>query len=139
MTNEMNYQLHDLHEIASRFPDTADSILVDCYLSDAPEASARLFRIYQPLPMHFHKQCDEHLYLYSGELAFQIENDEPALLSPGQLVTFKREVVHGITEIRATPALFLAVDTPRRAPDDVHFVDATSTDRSFVTHLEAYQ
>jgi len=48
-------------EIAATFPATAETMLVDQYLTDRPGASARIFRIYKPIPPHFHRECDEYL------------------------------------------------------------------------------
>jgi len=128
---------HDIADIAARFPDSAETILVDAYLTDSPEASARVFRIYHPLPTHYHRHCDEHLYLFSGEVVFQIGDDAPRVLTPGQMVVFKREVVHAIVEIQQHPAVFLTLDTPRRAPDDVIFVDPEAARRrAFVANLD---
>lgn len=139
MVDNAQFAFHDVAEIAERFPATAETILVDAYLTDAPEASARVFRIYHPLPAHYHEQCDEHLYLYSGEVNFQIADQPPRTIIPGQMVIFKRRTVHAITEIRREPAVFVTLDTPRRAPDDVVFVDAAATDRDFVCPLADYE
>ena len=137
MTDTPRFAFHDIADIAARFPDRAESILVDAYLTDSPEASARVFQIYHPLPAHFHRHCDEHLYLYSGAVRFQIENETPRLIEPGQMVTFKREVVHAITDIVTAPAVFLTLDTPRRAPDDVVFLDPDDAKgRAFVANLD---
>ena len=139
MTDNSRYALHDIPLLCEHFPKSAETRLVDAYLSDAPEASARLFRIYHPLPAHYHNHCDEHLYLYSGEVLFQIEDQSPQHLTPGQMVTFKRETVHAITRVRAEPAIFLTVDAPRRAPDDVVFIDPQAAqERAFVSHVSDY-
>lgn len=39
----------DLNKIAAAFPETADTMLLDTYLTDKPEASIRVFRI-DPAP-----------------------------------------------------------------------------------------
>ncbi|ROO29790.1 cupin domain-containing protein [Salinisphaera japonica] len=137
MTDNARFSFHDVAEIAERFPQTSETILIDAYLTDSPEASARVFRIYHPLPAHYHEHCDEHLYMYSGAVRFQIDDETPRLIEPGQMVTFKRGVVHAITEIAAGPAVFLTLDTPRRAPDDVVFIDkAAAKGRDFVSNLD---
>lgn len=51
----------DLNKIASAFPETADKLLLDTYLTDKPEASIRVFRIYRDVPPHYHTLCDEVL------------------------------------------------------------------------------
>ncbi|GAB6968104.1 hypothetical protein JCM25156A_21410 [Komagataeibacter kakiaceti JCM 25156] len=133
------YRFFDFNAIGKRFPSRADSLIVDTYLSDSPSCSMRLFRIYHPLPRHFHRMCDEHLLLLSGRLNFLIEDDPARLLSPGEMVIFQRNIVHGVEPVGHEPVVFLATDTPRRAPDDVHFVDTDATrGLTFVTHLEDY-
>lgn len=137
MADSSDFAFHDIADMAGRFPAHADTILVDAYLTDTPEASARVFRIYHPLPAHYHEHCDEHLYLFSGEVMFQIGDQAPRRLTPGQMVTFKRGVVHAIVEISAQPAVFLTLDTPRRAPGDVVFMDpAAARERAFVANLD---
>lgn len=129
MPDAADSAFHDIADMATRFPDQAEAILVDAYLSDSPQASARVFRIYHPLPAHYHEHCDEHLYLFSGSVEFQIADEAPRLLTPGQMVTCKRETVHAITVIRRHPAVFLTLDTPRRAPDDVVFIEPDAAGR----------
>ena len=52
---------------------------------------------------------------------------------PGQLLFFKRGTVHAITAIAEEPVVFLSVDTPRRDPRDIVFVDPTAgTPDSFI-------
>ena len=133
------YNFFDLAEIKSRFPATADSMIIDAYLSDHESASAQLFRLYHPLPRHYHLTCDEHLLLLEGEVDFTIADAPPKRLRAGQMVTFLRETVHAIMPVPDAPAVFLAVDTPHRFPQDVHFVDPLpSPIRAFVTHLADY-
>ena len=133
------YHFFDLAEIKSRFPATAASMIMDAYLSDHDSASARLFRLYHPLPRHYHLTCDEHLLLLEGEVEFVIADEAPKRLHAGQMVTFLRETVHAIMPVPGAPAIFLAVDTPRRFPQDVYFVDPLPTPaRAFVTHLADY-
>jgi mannose-6-phosphate isomerase-like protein (cupin superfamily) len=139
--DEKAYGFFDLAEIKSRFPDHADSMIVDAYLSDHESASARLFRLYHPIPRHLHKSCDEHLILLDGEVDFTIADEPPRRLRAGQMVTFLRNIVHGIQPADgAGPVVFFTVDTPRREPNDVHFVDPTEVrGRRFVTHLANFE
>ena len=131
------FHFFDVAEIATRFPERAGSTIVDTYLTDQPSASSRLFRIYYPIPPHYHATCEEHLYLLTGRVMFIAGNEPPRILEPGQLVTFDRNVVHAISEVLAGPAVFLTVDTPRRVPGDVIYVNPEDAKiRPFVTHLE---
>jgi len=114
----------DLHEVAKSFPATADSLLLDVYLTDQPSASSRLFRVYRGTPPHYHVGSDEFLYVLSGSGTFWIENvANQAEFQPGNLLVFKRGVVHALPDIITGPVVFLAIDTPRRDPKDIVFVD----------------
>ncbi len=139
--DEKAYNFFDLAEIKARFPDRAESMIVDAYLSDHESASSRLFSLYHPIPRHLHETCDEHLVLLDGEVDFTIADEPPRRLRAGQMVTFLRNIVHGIQPVEAAAAaVFFTVDTPRRAPGDVHFVDpAEAKGRRFVTHLANYE
>ena len=99
-------------------------MLVDMRLTDEDAASSRLFRVYRPVPAHYHQTCDEYLQVICGRGKFLIEGDEPVELGPGQLLFFRRNVVHSIPEILEAPLVVFSVDTPRRDPADVHFVDS---------------
>ncbi|GBQ89443.1 cupin domain-containing protein [Asaia krungthepensis] len=120
----------DLHAIASQFPETAATMLLDTYLTDSESRSIRLFRVYQGVPAHYHTQCDEILYVLSGEGTFWI--DDPATeaaFSPGHLLVFPRKAIHALPQIVGPSVIFLAIDTPRRAQDDVTFVDGPDARR----------
>jgi mannose-6-phosphate isomerase-like protein (cupin superfamily) len=113
----------DIHSLAQQFPETAETLLLDIRLTDEPAASSRLFRVYRPVPAHYHKTCDEYLQVVSGRGKFVIGTEAPVVLGPGQLLFFKRNTVHSIPEVIEGPLVFLSVDTPRRDPADVTFVD----------------
>jgi quercetin dioxygenase-like cupin family protein len=113
----------DIPAIAATLPDTADTMLVDTRLTDEPNASSRIFRAYHPVPRHYHATCDEYLYLLSGRTTFEVDYGAPRELRAGQMVFFKRGVVHAIPELLEHPVVFLTVDTPRRDPADVIFVN----------------
>ena len=113
----------DLHALAGAFPDSAETMLLDARLTDEPAASSRLFRIYRPVPAHYHATCDEYLQVVLGRGKFTVGSNDPIELGPGQLLFFKRTTVHSIPEIVAAPLVLLAVDTPRRDPADVTFVE----------------
>ena len=123
----------DIMAIAAALPETAQTMLVDTRLTDEPAASSRIFRAYHPVPRHYHATCDEYLYLLSGRTTFSVDDGPPRELRPGQMVFFKRGVVHAIPELLEHPVIFLTVDTPRRDPRDVIFVDpASATVESFI-------
>jgi quercetin dioxygenase-like cupin family protein len=113
----------DIPAIAVTLPDTADTMLVDTRLTDEPNASSRIFRAYHPVPRHYHATCDEYLYLLSGRTMFEVDYGAPRELRAGQMVFFKRGVVHALPELLEHPVVFLTIDTPRRDPMDVIFVN----------------
>jgi mannose-6-phosphate isomerase-like protein (cupin superfamily) len=129
----------DIAAIAAAMPPTAATMLVDRYLSDSPEASCRVFRVYRSTPAHFHRQCDEYLYVFSGRGTFWMgDPSTQAEFGPGQLLHFKRGTIHALPEILEEPLVFLAIDAPRRDPTDVTFVDPKDgTPQSFVRSVDS--
>ncbi|MGC3989725.1 MAG: cupin domain-containing protein [Chthoniobacteraceae bacterium] len=114
----------DIATIAASFPETAKTLLVDEYLTNRAEASARVFRVYRPTPAHYHATCDEYLYVFSGRGTFWMEDPATeAEFKPGQLLFFARNTVHAMPKLFEHPVVFLSVDTPRRDPMDIIFVD----------------
>jgi quercetin dioxygenase-like cupin family protein len=118
-----NSAYFDVQAIAASLPETADTMLIDTRLTDEVAASSRIFRAYHPVPRHYHATCDEYLYLLSGRTTFEVDGGEPRELRAGQMVFFKKGVVHAIPELLEHPVIFLTVDTPRRDPRDVIFVN----------------
>jgi mannose-6-phosphate isomerase-like protein (cupin superfamily) len=120
-----NTAVFDIHAIARNFPATATTMLIDTRLTEEPAASARVFRCYTPTPAHYHATCDEYLLVISGRARiFLGEPDAPPFeVGPGQLVFFKKATIHGMPEILEEPFVVFAVDTPRRDPSDVIFVN----------------
>lgn len=134
VSERRNSARFDLGEIARSFPDTADTLLLDTYLTNEAAASARVFRVYRPTPPHYHATCDEYLYVLSGRGTFWLERPENGgEFSPGQLLFFRRTTIHALPTIIEAPVVFLAVDTPRRDPRDIIFVNPEDgTSESFV-------
>ncbi|HZP31895.1 MAG TPA: cupin domain-containing protein [Candidatus Acidoferrales bacterium] len=139
MAEKLEYQRFKPHEIARSFPDTAETMLLDTYLTDEAAASARLFRVYRQTPPHYHAGCDEYLYVLSGRGTFWMgDASNGGEFAPGDLLFFKRRTVHAIPAILEEPVVFLAFDTPRRDPKDVIFVNpADGTPESFIRPKEA--
>jgi mannose-6-phosphate isomerase-like protein (cupin superfamily) len=117
--------IFDVAAIAAALPDSAATLLVDTYLTDRPAASARVFRVYRPTPPHYHATCDEYLYCLSGSGTFWMGDAATvAPFGPGQLLFFEKGTVHAMPEVHpGEPVVFLSIDTPRRAPTDIVFVD----------------
>jgi mannose-6-phosphate isomerase-like protein (cupin superfamily) len=124
----------DLNAIARQFPDAAETLLLDRYLTDEPAASTRLFRVYRSTPPHYHAKSNEHLYVLTGRGTFWLgDAANVGEFAPGHLLVFKRGVVHALPDLIEGPIVFLAIDTPRRDPSDVIFVNpADGTPERFI-------
>jgi mannose-6-phosphate isomerase-like protein (cupin superfamily) len=124
----------DVAQIAASFPPTATTLLIDKYLVNRDVASARVFRVYKGTPPHYHATCDEFLYVFSGRGTFWMEDAKTlAEFRPGQLLFFKRGTVHALPDILEAPVVFLSIDTPRRDPKDIVFVNPQDgTPESFI-------
>lgn len=124
----------DIGEVAASFPSSATTLLIDRYLTNREAASARVFRVYKPTPPHYHATCDEYLYVFSGRGTFWMRDASMVSeFGPGQLLFFEKGTVHALPEIIEEPVVFLSVDTPRRDPKDVIFVNPEDgTPESFV-------
>ena len=137
MSNHQTSRRFNVTEIAQSFPETADTLLLDKYLTNEQAASARVFRVYRPTPPHFHVNSDEYLYVVSGRGTVWMEDASTvAEFEAGQLLFFTRGTVHAMPDIIEEPVVFLSVDTPRRDPKDVIFVDpASGTPETFISPL----
>lgn len=134
-----DYTIVDTGKIIEQFPSNAETILIDAYLSDKQHASIRVFRLYDRLAPHYHKQCDELLYLVSGRVICKIGDEEPKELSAGNCIIFARDIVHALEPLPGEPVVFVTADTPRRDPKDVHFVDPKDAEgKAFTRHLDGY-
>jgi mannose-6-phosphate isomerase-like protein (cupin superfamily) len=134
-----NTAVFDLNAIVANFPATASTMLIDTRLTDEKEASARVFRIYTPVAAHYHATCDEYLLVLSGRANFFLGDAAPFEVSPGQLIFFKQGTIHGTPQILEEPFVVFAVDTPRRDPKDVIFVNAIDgTPETFIQSQVLY-
>lgn len=124
----------DLAAIARSFPPSADTLLLDRYLTNEEASSARVFRVYRGTPAHYHARSDEYLYVLSGRGTFWMgDPSDQTTFSPGDLLFFRRRTVHALPDILEGPVVFLAIDAPRRDPKDIVFVDANDgTPESFI-------
>ena len=55
-------------------------MLVDMRLTNEDAASSRLFRVYRPVPPHYHQTCDEYLQVICGRGKFIVEGNVPVEL-----------------------------------------------------------
>ena len=139
--SESKTAVFNINAIASNFPATASTMLIDTRLTDETAASSRVFRVYTPAPAHYHATCDEYLLVVSGRARMFLgaADAEPFEVGPGQLIFFKKATIHGMPEILEHPFVVFAVDTPRRDPSDVIFVNpADGTPDSFIQSKQLY-
>ncbi|HEY0162176.1 MAG TPA: cupin domain-containing protein [Edaphobacter sp.] len=123
----------NITKLAATLPDAAETMLTDLRLTDETAASCRIFRVHRPAPAHYHTSCDEYLYVLTGRAEIHIDGSEPRILGPGELVFFRKNTIHALPRILEEPFTVLAIDTPRRPPTDVHFVNpADGTPESFI-------
>ena len=129
--------IFDLVALAAGFPGHAATMLLDQRLVDRPNASVRVFRVYQPTPAHLHRCSDEQLLLLSGRATFWVGDPATAAdYGPGSLMVFPRNTPHATPVILEHPLVFLAIDTPRRDPVDIHFLDPEDgSPQSFIAAL----
>jgi uncharacterized cupin superfamily protein len=98
------------------------------YFTDQQEISSRVFRIYRELPLHYHRDSDEYLYLIFRRRHLQLDGT-PYPARPGLFLTFRKGIVHGLPSIdQDRPLVVLAIGVPRRRPDDIVFVGPSSGD-----------
>jgi mannose-6-phosphate isomerase-like protein (cupin superfamily) len=123
----------DIAALARTLPETAETMLTDLRLTDERDASCRIFRVYRAVPAHYHTCSDEYLYVLTGRAEIQIDGSERRVIGPGELIFFKKDTVHAMPRILEEPYTVLAIDTPRRPPEDIHFVNpADGTPASFI-------
>ena len=140
MADNDSFQRFRPQEIAASFPETADTLLLDTYLTNEESASARVFRVYRETPAHYHVGSDEYLYVLSGRGTFWMgDRSNGSEFTAGDLLFFKRRVIHALPRIIEGPVVFLAIDAPRRDPKDIVFVNPEDgTPESFIRDREAY-
>ncbi len=91
----------DIAAIATALPETANTLLVDRYLTNRESANSRVFRVYKGTPPHYHATCDEYLYVFSGRGTFWMgDSSTQAEFGPGQLLFFLRSTVHALPDRR---------------------------------------
>ena len=140
MADKDSFQRFRPHEKAASFPETAETMLLDTYLTNEESASARVFRVYRETPAHYHVGSDEYLYVLSGKGTFWMgDSSNGAEFAAGDLLFFKRRVIHALPRIIEGPVVFLAIDTPRRDPKDIVFVNPEDgTPESFIRGRQSY-
>src|SRR6201981_1955449 len=131
------YGRFDVKKIADSFPPRIDTLLLATYLTNEEARNARIFRVYRHTPAHYHATCEEYLYVLSGKGTFWLDNPENrGAFESGQLLFFRKGVVHALPDMYEEPIVFLSVNTPRRDPKDIIFVNPEDgTPESFIKGL----
>src|SRR3984957_6486482 len=125
---------YDIAKIAATMPEPGATVIVDHYMTNRESGSARVFRVYKPGPPHYHATCDEYLYVFSGRGTFWMgDPSTKPEFRPGQLLFFQKGTIHARPDLLEEPIVFLSVDTPRRDPKDIIFVNPEDgTPESFI-------
>jgi mannose-6-phosphate isomerase-like protein (cupin superfamily) len=123
MESANKQSVFDIREEMATLPKRAETMLADKYFTDKESASSRIFRIYRELPLHYHRDCDEYLYIVSGSGLFHLDGIEYEAY-PGMFLCFERRRVHGFPRVEEHPLVVLSIDVPRRRPDDIVFIDS---------------
>ena len=68
--------------------------------------------------------------------AWMADPKDKSEFGPGDLLFFKRTIVHALPDILEGPVVFLSVDAPRRQPKDIIFVNSEDgTPETFIRGL----
>ena len=114
----------DIPALAATLPDSTTSLITDHYLTNREAASSRVIRMCKPTPPHYHATCDEYLYILEGRGTVWLgDASKIRAFGPGDLLFFEKGTVHAMPEYTEEPVLILSVDTPRRDPMDIIFVN----------------
>jgi len=103
VTDTSPYGVINLKSIIEQLPETSEKIIVDERLLDGENNGIRVFRLYKPVPAHFHEKSDTIIYLLEGEVDVAIDNRSAQRIKPGMVLHWKRGITHAIPEIHGEP------------------------------------
>ena len=112
----------DLQALAANFPPAADTMLLDMRLTDEPPPVRACSGFTAAFRRIFTRRATS-ICRCSAVAGYSSLTAALRQLGPGQLLFFRRNVVHSIPEVIEAPLVVFSVDTPRRDPADVHFID----------------
>lgn len=121
--NTAPFGVIELEQAIADLPLASQKIIQDKRLLDSENKGIRVFRLYKPVPPHYHEKSDTILYLLEGEASFVIDQAAPKRVKAGSVLYWQRGVIHAVTEIHTETATFLAIDVPKRDPADAVFID----------------
>lgn len=122
------YGVIDLKSIIEQLPELSGKIIVDERLLDGENNGIRVFRLYKPVPAHFHEKSDTIIYLLEGEVDVAIDNRPAQRVKPGTVLHWKRGITHAVPELHDRTATFLAIDVPARDPADAVFIEGNDVE-----------
>lgn len=124
LPSEDRHGRFDARALAAELPGDALTVIVDHYLTRRESASSRLVRTLRPVPAHYHRTCDEYVFILDGAGVVWLGDAARRMqFRPGHLLFFARGVPHCMPRIDGHPVLSLSVDAPSRPEDDVVYVD----------------
>ena len=121
--NSKPFGVLDPDKFIQKLPEQSDRIVDHKTLFEGKHNGIRVFRIYNPVPAHYHEGSDTIVYLLEGEVSVAINQGTPQRVKKGALLHWSRGIVHAIPEIHSGTATFFAIDTPKRDPADTVFID----------------
>ncbi|MCG8323975.1 MAG: cupin domain-containing protein [Thiotrichales bacterium] len=104
-------------------PEESDQLYVERRLLDNGNIGVRVFRVYKPVPPHYHAYSSTYLSIQSGRALFAIEGGEPFKAGPGDMIFWEKGLVHELIRIIEHPFTALAIDTPTRRKDDTQMIN----------------
>lgn len=67
----------------------------------------------------------KYLHVLSGRATFEMgDHSDEAEFASGYQLFFERNAIHALPTLLKKPAIFLSLDSPRRRPEDITFVDS---------------
>ena len=114
-----NFGKLDVQAAIDSLPKSSDKPFIDVRLADNGEVGIRVFRVYNPVPIHNHAFSSTYLSLKSGRAIFSIDGGQPFEAAAGEMVFWGRGVNHQVIKILEHPLVFLAIDAPTRRHNDV--------------------
>ena len=138
MTEKYHCKRFKPSEIARYFPATAETLLMDTYLTQRTGCELSSLSGLPGVTSALSCGLREYLYVLSGRGTFWMgDASNGGEFAPGDLLFFKSRTVHALPKILDGPVVFLSFDTPRRDPKDIIFVNPEDgTPETFVRGKE---
>ncbi|MEM7485241.1 MAG: cupin domain-containing protein [Bacteroidota bacterium] len=125
------YGLIHIDDYVKLLPEKHDGVIKDIHILDREHVGARVFRLYDKVPMHYHAKSDAYLYVLNGKGEFFIGDKGPIIAKKGDLIFWAKGTAHGVGNILEGPLDILVFDTLARDPSDVIWIDP-ATQKKFL-------